>query len=484
MLWVKYVDADGAYAWKSTGCQVGQEKQAAVFLRTVIEEVAAQRRAGVRSDEPLTVARFAKRWVAKRRARHIVSAGDDEARLKNHVLPLIGSVLLSDVTTDHVRTVMESVMEKVGEKTMAPRTARHVYATMRILFKKAKAFLPINPCCLDTDELPENVDENPAWRVTAVFTRAEIEAMLSDPRIPVDRRIFWALVFLGAGQRFGEAAASAWGDYDATLVPLGRLLVTKSYSTRDKVVGTVKTEVSRAVPVHPVLAEVLAGWREHGWRVLTGRAPEATDLIVPSRTGRCRSANHMLKKFHQDLERIGLRKRRQHDLRRTFISLCRADGGRGDILRFITHGPNKGDVFDSYTTLPWEALCAEVAKLRINLSGSDVLSGRASSEIATTSKPVDPRGDGETVTRTVTFAVTIPSASRGSVIQLHETPQDFSQGVLRGGRDLKLAGLKTKKPSEDATLAVNSPWLLGNHSGLWVHLVASSYIQVCRVTAP
>ena len=60
MLWVKYVDADGAYAWKSTGCQVGQEKQAAVFLRTVIEEVAAQRRAGVRSDGPLTVARFAK----------------------------------------------------------------------------------------------------------------------------------------------------------------------------------------------------------------------------------------------------------------------------------------------------------------------------------------------------------------------------------------------------------------------------------------
>ena len=49
---------------------------------------------------------------------------------------------------------------------------------------------------------------------------------------------------------------------------------------------------------------------------------------------------------------------------------------------------------------------------------------------------------------------------------------------------MKLAGLKTKKPSEDATLAVKSPWLLVNHSGLWVHLVASSYIQMCRVTAP
>jgi hypothetical protein len=49
---------------------------------------------------------------------------------------------------------------------------------------------------------------------------------------------------------------------------------------------------------------------------------------------------------------------------------------------------------------------------------------------------------------------------------------------------LNLARQKTKNPSEDATLAVKSPWLLGNRSGLWVHLVASSYIQVCRVTAP
>ena len=69
-------------------------------------------------------------------------------------------------------------------------------------------------------------------------------------------------------------------------------------------------------------------------------------------------------------------------------------------------------------------------------------------------------------------------------LQIHKTPQDFSQGVLRGGRDLNLARQKTKNPSEDATLAVKSPWLLGNRSGLWVHLVASSYIQVCRVTAP
>jgi len=33
-------------------------------------------------------------------------------------------------------------------------------------------------------------------------------------------------------------------------------------------------------------------------------------------------------------------------------------------LRWITHGP-EGDIVSLYTTLPWDALCAEVAKLRI-----------------------------------------------------------------------------------------------------------------------
>jgi hypothetical protein len=32
-------------------------------------------------------------------------------------------------------------------------------------------------------------------------------------------------------------------------------------------------------------------------------------------------------------------KRRQHDARRTFISIARADGARPDILRWATHGP-------------------------------------------------------------------------------------------------------------------------------------------------
>jgi hypothetical protein len=77
----------------------------------------------------------------------------------------------------------------------------------------------------------------------------------------------------------------------------------------------------------------------------------------------------MLRRFHEDLERVGLRARRQHDARRTFISIARADGARPDILRWATHGPT-GDIVDDYTTLP---CCEEVAKVRVSVLEGKVI---------------------------------------------------------------------------------------------------------------
>jgi hypothetical protein len=56
----------------------------------------------------------------------------------------------------------------------------------------------------------------------------------------------------------------------------------------------------------------------------------------------------------------------------TFISLARANGGRPDILRWVTHG-RTGDITDVYTTLPWPALCDEVSKLEIAVRGGKLI---------------------------------------------------------------------------------------------------------------
>jgi hypothetical protein len=198
--------------------------------------------------------------------------------------------------------------------------------------------------------------------------------LVLSPCIPEDRRVVNALELV-AGLRPGETAALRWSHYDITPEPLGHLTVAVSWDSRLEVETTTKTERTRAVPVHPTLAKILAAWKVGGWAAQFGRAPRSDDLIVPNRDGEHRNPQRAVRRFHEDLQRLGLRRRRQHDCRRTFISLARGDGARADILRWVTHG-RTGDIVDVYTTLPWEALCAEVAKLRLDLRQGKVLEFR------------------------------------------------------------------------------------------------------------
>jgi hypothetical protein len=88
------------------------------------------------------------------------------------------------------------------------------------------------------------------------------------------------------------------------------------------------------------------------------------------------------KQLLADLTLLALRRRRGHDLRRTFITLAEVDGGRRDLLESITHG-TRADIVSVYTTFPWPALCDEVKKLRIRLR-KDLPGDGESKALATT----------------------------------------------------------------------------------------------------
>jgi hypothetical protein len=161
--------------------------------------------------------------------------------------------------------------------------------------------------------------------------------------------------------------------------PLGRVLVARSYQWQTNTIKATKTEVPRWVPVHPTLAKMLAEWKLHGWQDLMGRPPTPDDLIIPpvpwrkQKTNLCRPPQAGLRAFHADCKTLGIRTRRNHDSRRTFISLARAAGARLDLLRWITHGPS-GDIMDAYTTVPWATLCEQVSPIRIKQLEGKVLS--------------------------------------------------------------------------------------------------------------
>ena len=79
----------------------------------------------------------------------------------------------------------------------------------------------------------------------------------------------------------------------------------------------------------------------------------------------------MLKKFHQDCKRVGIRERRQHDSRRTWLSTVLAAGANETHAKWIAHGPPP-TVLGAYLSMPWSTLCAVVDELRIPPSDSRV----------------------------------------------------------------------------------------------------------------
>jgi len=385
-LWIRFRDVGGKWRDASTGYQVGQEALAQAVHDEVTARVAAVERTEQVRHAPIaprgprtgTVRAFAAEWIVKRRERDL-DWKSDESRLKHHILPEIGHLLISEVRARHIVDLFHKLRTD-RERNLAQRTIYNIYSVVSALFRDAKLadLIEQSPCVLDERQLGPLTDKDPEWRNDAVFTRDEVETILSDVRIPPDRQVVYALELL-AGVRPGEAAALRWRHYDPTIRPLGKLLVAKSYNTRKNREKSTKTDAVKHVPVHPVLAAMLAEWKLGGWAEMVGRAPAADDLIVPlppaaaerrrSRGGEpFRGHDYSGKRWREaDLPALGWRHRRHYDMRATFITLAIEDGADPEILETrVTHTRKSRSAFDGYNRgLHWERTCAELSKLRI-----------------------------------------------------------------------------------------------------------------------
>ena len=379
---IVYPGPGGGKKQKATSCRGPEEEGKA---KRILAEFTRRREAAATlegDDEtgPMTFARWAKQWLATKQGKKI--AGTYEQRLRDYILPLIGAKRLDAVTGDDVAAILR------GAGRLAPRTQRHVFYTLNPIFRAAirRGLLDTNPCGkIAEEDMPQKKDAVPGWRRKAQFTRAEVVLLLTSPLVPYDRRVFYSALFL-AGCRFGEISALLVDDYQPEMLPLAQLAVERSYDSDEGTIGPTKTDNPRLVPVHPWLKSILDEWLATGWEQLMGRPWRKGDILIPSRRNTYRSRSTMWQALNGrpartaepernrkaraavpgDLERLGLRNRRQHDARRTFITLCRADGADKDLLHLVTHGP-EGDIMDIYTETEvlWPALCAEVGKLKL-----------------------------------------------------------------------------------------------------------------------
>lgn len=309
-----------------------------------------------------TIEERARIWLAART--DVRTHDNDVRRFEMHILPTLGAMRVEHVQTKHIVSLIETLRAKKGPKgkPLAKNTIRNIYANVTAFFAhlEQQEAITRNPCKgLATHQRPKKARRAEVQR--GFYEEAEVAQLVSDERIPLDRRVVYALLLL-TGARFGEVAGLRWSDVHRERTPLGLLRVERQYEGLPLKGPRNEPGPPRDVPIHPLLAAILDRWYREGFASFFGRDPQPHDSIVPSREGRIRSVNHAGNKLADDCKRLGIAYRSIHTMRNTFATLAIAGGAPEAWVRRITHNAS-GDVIAGYTVNHWPAMCDAVRRI-------------------------------------------------------------------------------------------------------------------------
>lgn len=379
-IYARIQDETGAWRNKRTPFTVDEIDKARKHIATLVRGYNAHRAA---DDGAVRLRGYGAKWVNDRERRGITSAPEERARLETYVYPILGDLELNEFRPRHARDFVRKLKSYTGDTELAPRTIIHLFRLLHSVFTSAviDEYVDSNPIVVEPGELPEKEDADPEWRINATYTSLEINQLVTDPRIPMRRRVTYALKSL-AGMRHGEVAAFCWRHVDESATPLWQLNVVQAFCSREKLIKSTKTGDLRAIPAHPVLAQLLHGWRVE-WTRVYGREPNPDDLVVPTSSMRPVDGKDAGEALRRDLVLLGLRTRAGmlrsrggHDMRSWFITQLISDGADSLVVHRFTHAP-PNDVIGGYQRFAWSTLCCEASKLR--LPNIEVLSRSAPS---------------------------------------------------------------------------------------------------------
>lgn len=382
----------------------------------------------------VTAAMYAKTWGEKRTNK---TARDDRTRLTKHFVPYLGEMKIEDVRPRHI---IEWVKQLRAAETLSPKAILNVYGTVRTMFKYAviEELIAATPCVLPENVLPAKPDKEPG-----IYEKPAVVKLITDARVPWDRRVFYTLAFL-TGMRHGELAGRRWRDWDRESEPLGALQVRTQY--KDQPLKSPDGKLRpRVVPVHWLLEQALLAWRDEGFPRFFGRKARPDDYIVPSRRGteHHRTVRKSLERIVDDCERIGVPPLTFHRSRDTFISLCRRAGAPKDLVERITHN-SSGQVIDRYTHIDWAPLCAAVMVVQLPMPSPPGLSLPGSEGAALSMSPSMSAQEGELILT----AVELETERGGRDSNTPPSPRTNGNSRERRGRAPRRASAKSPEDPE------------------------------------
>lgn len=371
----------GQMVQEHAGANFEAAKRRAAQIRRDLRAGVYQKPSETRPDA-LTVALWVDEWEKAQEARTRVprTLHDMTARLRHHVVPVLGERLVEDLTADDLRELFAELRVRPSEATGRPvsaTTAARVSEDLRGLLARAEVHLQklgvhwLTPYrALEPGDAPQ-----PKKNPRDYYRRHEVESLISDPRIPEDRRVLWTLLFC-TGMRHDEAAGLRWRDIDWAVEPLPMITLREQAGGRPLKEDKRREGLRRVFPMHPTLRDALEAWKREGWVRNHGRRPGPEDYVCPRPTDprKYRAVRSTLKQIRRDARTVGAVARSTHETRNTFETLAIEDSPELEsAIVAITHQKKIHGAADGYIRTRYLAQCTAMEAYRVRLPKANVV---------------------------------------------------------------------------------------------------------------
>jgi len=161
-----------------------------------------------------TVAEWTERWLLFREAKGLESVRDDRSRLKNHILPIVGSTPMRAVSPAQLEDVRDRLDQRIRDATLSWKTASHVWATLKMAFHDAQTAkdrsLPVRE---DDPTVGLAAPDRGMVKAKQYLYPSEYLKLMACPEVPlVWKRVVTLSIYLYL--RAAELEALAWEDVD------------------------------------------------------------------------------------------------------------------------------------------------------------------------------------------------------------------------------------------------------------------------------
>jgi integrase len=191
-------------------------------------------KATTRDGEGEILASYTSRWLADRKMR-VVSIKDDHARLRDHVLPLVGHRSVLALGRDDVEDVRDALDKKVADGELSWKTARLAWAVFRTMCGDM-ANARNRDLRVRGDDPAAGIKPTlrGANKMKAFLYPSEFLQFVACAEVPRDWRVAVALAIFTYG-RDGEVAMLDWRDLD---LAHGTMIIARG---RDRDTGATKS---------------------------------------------------------------------------------------------------------------------------------------------------------------------------------------------------------------------------------------------------